>query len=51
LDDCIGEESVVSFVNFFVDQSNPQRLGFSRSAPARTGQPDYHPAVLQKRFD
>ena len=37
-------------VDFFVEELDLQRLGFARSAPARTGRPGYHPAVLLKLF-
>ena len=50
LDDWIGEHSLVRVVDFFVEELDLQRLGFSRSAAARTGRPDYHPAVLLKLF-
>lgn len=50
LDDWIGEDSVVRVVDFFIEELDLQRLGFARSAPARTGRPGYHPAVLLKLF-
>ena len=50
LDDWIGEDSMVRVVDFFVEELDLQRLGFARSAPARTGRPGYHPAVLLKMF-
>lgn len=50
LEDWIGEDSLVRVVDFFVEELNLQRLGFARSAPARTGRPGYHPAVLLKLF-
>ncbi|MFM7332933.1 MAG: IS1182 family transposase [Tabrizicola sp.] len=50
LDDWIGEDSLVRVVDFFVEELDLQRLGFARSAPARTGRPGYHPAVLLKLF-
>jgi transposase len=50
LDDWIGEDSLVRVVDFFVEEQDLQRLGFARSAPARTGRPGYHPAVLLKLF-
>jgi transposase len=50
LDDWIGEDSVVRVVDFFVEELDLQRLGFARSAAARTGRPGYHPAVLLKLF-
>jgi transposase len=50
LDDWIGEDSLVRVVDFFVEELDLQRLGFARSAPAGTGRPGYHPAVLLKLF-
>lgn len=50
LDDWIGEDSLVRVVDFFVEEMDLQRLGFARSASARTGRPGYHPAVLLKLF-
>jgi transposase len=50
LDDWIGEDSMVRVVDFFVEELDLRRLGFARSAPARTGRPGYHPAVLLKLF-
>ena len=50
LDDWIGEDSLVRVVDFFVDELDLHRLGFVRSAAARTGRPGYHPAVLLKLF-
>lgn len=50
LDDWIGEDSVVRVVDFFIEELDLQRLGFTRSAPARTGRPGYHPSVLLKLF-
>lgn len=49
-DDWIGEDSLVRVVDFFVEDLDLQRLGFSRSAAERTGRPGYHPAVLLKLF-
>jgi transposase len=50
LDDWIGEDSLVRVVDLFVDELDLPRLGFARSAPARTGRPGYHPSVLLKLF-
>lgn len=50
LDDWIGEDSLVRVVDFFVEELDLQRLGFSLSAAARTGRPGYHPTVLLKLF-
>ena len=50
LDDWIGEDSLVRVVDLFVEELDLQCLGFTGSAPARTGRPGYHPAVLLKLF-
>lgn len=50
LDDWIGEDSLVRVVDLFVEELDLPLLGFARSAPARTGRPGYHPAVLLKLF-
>lgn len=50
LDDWIGEDHMVRVVDLFVDELDLVALGFGRSAPARTGRPGYHPAVLLKLF-
>jgi transposase len=50
LDDWISEDSLVRVVDLFVDQLDLAGLGFPRHAPARTGRPGYHPAVLLKLF-
>lgn len=50
LDDWIGEDHVVRVVDLFVDELDLLALGFAHSAPARTGRPGHHPAVLLKLF-
>ncbi len=50
LEDWVGEDSVVRVVDLFVDELDLLGLGFVRYAPARTGRPGYHPAVLLKLF-
>ena len=50
LEDWIGEDHLVRAVDLFVDELDLAGLGFSRHAPARTGRPGYHPAVLLKLF-
>ena len=50
LEDWIGEDHLVRVVDLFVDELDLPALGFARSAPARTGRPGYHPAVLLKLF-
>jgi len=37
-------------VDLFIDELDLPAVGFVRSAPARTGRPGYHPAVLLKLF-
>lgn len=50
LEDWIGEDSLVRFVYLFVGELDLPGLVFGRAAPARTGWPGYHPAVLLKLF-
>ena len=50
LEDWIGEDHLVRVVDLFVDELDLSTLGFERCAPARTGRPGYHPAVLLKLF-
>ena len=50
LDDWIGEDSLVRVVDLFVDELDLPRLGFARSAPARTRRPGYRSSVLLKLF-
>jgi transposase len=40
----------VRVVDLFVEELDLSDLGFERTAPARTGRPGYHPAVLLKLF-
>ena len=50
LEDWIHEDHLVRVVDLFVEELDLAGLGFVRSAPARTGRPCYHPAVLLKLF-
>ena len=50
LDDWIGEDHLVRVVDLFVAELDLMDLGFSRSQPAGTGRPGYHPSVLLKIF-
>jgi transposase len=50
LEDWIGEDDLVRVVDLFVEELDLPGLGFVRGAPARTGRPGYHPAVLLKLF-
>src|SRR5918995_5112712 len=46
LDDFVGADNPVRVVDAFVDALDLRELGFTRAAPASTGRPGYHPAVL-----
>jgi transposase len=50
LEDYIAEDNSVRVVEAFVEELNLAALGFARAAPAITGRPAYHPAVLLKIF-
>lgn len=47
LDDFIADDNPVRIVDAFVDEFNLALLGFEKAAPAATGRPSHHPAVLQ----
>ena len=50
LDDFVDTNNPVRVVDAFVDALDLCELGFSRAAPAPTGRPGYHPAVLLKLY-
>jgi transposase len=50
LEDYVDENNPVRVVDVFVDQLDLRGLGFSRVAPAETGRPSYHPAILLKIY-
>src|SRR4029079_1385754 len=50
LDDYITEDNPVRVVDAFVEELDLQKLGFEGMAPASTGRPSYHPAVLLKIY-
>ena len=50
LDDYITEDNPVRVVDAFVEELDLQKLGFDGMAPASTGRPSYHPAVLLKIY-
>ncbi len=50
LDDYVCEENPVRVVDVFVDALDLVKLGFERTASAKTGRPGYHPSVLLKLF-
>ena len=50
LDDYVAEDNPVRVVEAFVEQLDLRQLGFDGAAPAATGRPGYHPAVLLKLY-
>lgn len=50
LDDFIAEDNPVRVVDAFVGELDLMALGFEGAAPAVTGRPSYHPAVLLKIY-
>jgi transposase len=50
LEDYVGEDNPVRVVDAFVDALDLRELDFTRAAPASTGRPGYHPAVLLKLY-
>ena len=50
LDDFVAEDNPVRVVDAFVDELDLKDLGFDGIAPASTGRPSYHPAVLLKIY-
>jgi len=50
LDDYIAEDNPVRVVDVFIDELDLIGLGFDGMAPAETGRPAYHPAVLLKIY-
>lgn len=48
MDDYVGPDNAVRFIEAFVDGLDPQALGFGRVAPEATGRPGYDPADLLK---
>src|ERR671911_2121423 len=50
LDDFVGADNPVRVVDAFVEVLDLGELGFTRAAPASTGRPGYHPAVLLKLY-
>ncbi len=50
LDDYIADTNPVRVVDVFVDELELRKLGFDGVAPAATGRPSYHPAVLLKLY-
>ena len=50
LDEFIAEDNAVRVVDAFVEELDLPTLGFEGAAPAATGRPSYHPAVLLKVY-
>ena len=50
LDDFVGDDNPVRVIDVFVDALDLMGLGFDGVAPAETGRPAYHPAVLLKIY-
>lgn len=50
LDEYIAEESVVRFLDAFVESLEMGKLGFERSQPAATGRPGYDPRDLLRLY-
>src|SRR5471030_1332617 len=50
LDEFIAADNAVRVVDAFVDELDLSALGFEGTAPAATGRPSYHPAVLLKIY-
>ena len=50
VDDYIGPDNPVRFVDAFVEQLDLQEAGFCRVEPKDTGRPGYHPADLLKLY-
>lgn len=50
VDDYVGPENPVRFVEAFVDELDLAAMGFTRTAAKATGRPGYHPADLLKLY-
>lgn len=50
LDEYIGDENPVRFIDAFVDGLDLRALGFERAVARETGRPPYHPGVLLKLY-
>jgi transposase len=50
VDDYVGRENPVRFIEAFVDQCDLQAAGFRRVQPKDTGRPSYDPADLLKLY-
>ncbi len=50
LDDYVDQDNPVRVVEAFVEQLDLRQMGFDGVAPAATGRPAYHPAMLLKLY-
>ena len=50
LDDYVAEDNPVQVIDVFIDELDLTGIGFEGVAPADTGRPAYHPAVLLKIY-
>ena len=50
LDEHIGEDNPVRFIDAFVDGLDLRELGFQRAVPAETGRPPYRPGNMTKLY-
>ena len=50
VDDCVGRDNPVRFIDAFVDGLDLAAAGFERAAPKATGRPGYDPADLLKLY-
>ncbi len=50
LDEYIGQDNPVRFIDAFVDGLGLRELGFQRAVPAETGRRPYHPGNMTKLY-
>jgi transposase len=50
LDDYVGRENPVRFIDAFIDSLNLEKLGFKHSIPNEEGRPPYNPSDLLKLY-
>lgn len=50
VDDFVGTDNPVRFIDAFVDELDLKQLGFVRARAKSTGRPGYHPADLLKLY-
>lgn len=50
LDEYIGDDNPVRFIDAFVESMDVQAVGFRRAIPMETGRPPYHPGDLLKLY-